>query len=156
MIRSQARQRTTPSTAGVGPSSTMRREKPCTRRQACAARRRANVDQLRPSLRVEPYHPSRSVCRSMPPARATSSREDPSSTAAIVLVQVSGRKKSDLGHDFLCTDNQVLLPHAIYLSPPFSDRLQRGRCAARVDLYVEKDGGDAHNGRRRPDRLDRY
>ena len=84
MIRSQARQRTTPSTAGIGPSSTRRvRNALCSSVSLPGA---PGEDLLtRPSgpCALNRITQSRSVWRSMPPIFAACSRELPSSTAAI-------------------------------------------------------------------------
>src|SRR5215470_4214757 len=78
MIRSHARQRTTPCTAGIGPSSTIRE-----RNALCAS-----VSLLGPpgdGLLPRPSHPcslnritqSRNVCRSMPPILRVNCRQAP-------------------------------------------------------------------------------
>jgi hypothetical protein len=58
MVRSQARHRTTPWTAGIGPSSTILGRKPPVRRIELGRNaQRQNIDETVRSLIIEPDHP---------------------------------------------------------------------------------------------------
>src|SRR6516165_7759324 len=84
MIRSHARQRTTPCTAGIGPSSTSRERKTlCSSLSLGGAPGEGML--VRPSgpCSLNRITQSRNVWRSIPPILAASFREAPSRTAAI-------------------------------------------------------------------------